>query len=229
MKKLVCFVFAFASVMTSFAQNAKEIVSKMEESFAARCQEGVSFNSKWSVSVVNGRTTRLVANMSGESEPEMLKEAVGDIDFLTSSVSMLEDRTCEVFPDRTMYDDGNTIWKYSASNNEIGIYNKATYGSKSPCYVDFLSDIKKNYNLSIVDETDDLWVIACKCKPVDRYLGDGRDLELTVCKDTFDPETLVIRDKDYYITLTDFNYGVTEDQVTFHPAEYLAATFSDNR
>lgn len=198
----------------------------MEETFDARQQEGVSFNSKWSVTIVNSRTTRLKANMLGECSVETEQETAGDMDFITSSVSMLADNTCEVFPDKTIYDDGRTVWTLSADNSEVGIYNKATYGHQSPRYTDYLSNIRKDYKLSILDETDDHWVIDCKCKGLSKLLADGRDMELTVSKASYEPEMLVIRDKDYYITLSDFAYGVTQDEVTFHPTHYLAI---DNR
>lgn len=223
MRKIVCIAFSLACALTSVAQNAKEIVSRMEETFDARQQEGVSFNSKWSVTIVNSRTTRLRVNMLGQYSVETEQEIAGDMDFITSSISMLADKTCEVFPDKTMYDDGQTVWKLSADNNEVNSYNKATYGYLSPRYTDYLSNIRKDYRLSILDETDDHWVIACKCKTLSKLLADGRDMELTVSKATYEPEMLVIRDKDYYITLSDFHYGVTEDQVTFHPTHYLAS------
>ena len=195
----------------------------MEETFGARQQEGVSFNSKWSVTIVNSRTTRLRINMLGQGSVETVQETAGDMDILTSSVSMLADKTCEVAPGKTTYDDGQTVWAISADNNEVGVYNKATYGCQSPRYTDYLSNISKDYKVSILDETDDSWVILCKSRTLSRLLADGRDMELTVSKATFEPETLVIRDKDYYITLSDFNYGVTEDQVTYHPTHYLAS------
>ena len=224
MRKIVCIAFSLACALTSAtAQNAKEIVTKMEETFGARQQEGVSFNSKWSVTIVNSRTTRLRINMLGQGSVETVQETAGDMDILTSSVSMLADKTCEVAPGKTTYDDGQTVWAISADNNEVGVYNKATYGCQSPRYTDYLSNINKDYKVSILDETDDSWVILCKCRTLSRLLADGRDMELTVSKATFEPETLVIRDKDYYITLSDFNYGVTEDQVTYHPTQYLAS------
>ena len=198
----------------------------MEETFGTRQQEGVSFNSKWSVTIVNSRTTRLRVNLLGKSSVETVQETAGDMDILTSSISLLADKTCEVAPNKTTYDDGQTVWAISAQNNEVGVYNKATYGYVSPRYTDYLSNIRKDYKVSIAGETDDCWVIECKCRPLAKYLADGRDMELTVSKATFEPEILVIRDKDYYITLSDFHYGVTEDQVTYHPTHYLA---SDNR
>lgn len=229
MRKIVCIAFSLACALTSVAQNAKEIVSRMEETFDARRQEGVFFNSKWSVTIVNSRTTRLRINLLGKSSVETVQETAGDMDIMTSSISMLADKTCEVSPDKTTYDDGQTVWAVSARNNEVGVYNKATYGYMSPHFTDYLSNIRKDYKLNIKDETDEHWVIECKCKTLSRLLDDGRDMELTVSKATFEPEMLIIRDKDYYITLSDFHYGVTEDQVTFRPAEYLAATLHDNR
>ena len=226
MRKIVCIAFSLACALTSVAQNAKEIVSRMEETFGARQQEGVSFNSKWSVTIVNSRTTRLRVNLLGKSSIETAQETAGDMDILTSSISVLADKTCEVLPDKTTYDDGQTVWAISNLNNEVGIYNKAAYGYMSPRYTDYLSNIRKDYRLSILDETDDHWVIACKCKTLSKLVTDDRDMELTVSKATYEPEMLVIRDKDYYITLSDFHYGVTEDQVTYHPTHYLA---SDNR
>ena len=226
MRKIVCIAFSLACALTSVAQNAKEIVSRMEESFDARQQEGVSFNSKWSVSIVNSRTTRLRINMLGRGSVETVQETAGDMDILTSSISMLADKTCEVSPNKTTYDDGQTVWAISTPNNEVGVFNKATYGYASPRYTDYLSNIRKDYRLSIAGETDDCWVIDCKCRTLAKLLDDGCDMELTVNKTTFEPEMLIIRDKDYYITLSDFHYGVTEDQVTYHPTHYLA---SDNR
>lgn len=223
MRKIVCIAFSLACALTSVsAQNAKEIVSKMEETFGARQQEGVSFNSKWSVKVLNSRTTRLRINLLGQTQVET-EETAGDMDILSSSISVLADKTCEVAPGKTTYDDGQTVWALSGDSNEVGVYNRATYGHLSPRYTDYLSNIRKDYKLSILDETDDHWVIACKCKTLFKIVEDGRDMELTVSKATYEPEMLVIRDKDYYITLSDFHYGVTEDQVTYHPTHYLAS------
>lgn len=196
-------VSALMSVMTLYAQTANEIISRMDAEFEKHRDEG------------------LVMTM------DMKIVLLGQI---TTTIMSLGDKYCARVPDaRTVtWGDGKTTWTYNAERNEMTIDNASKADVESGAG-DMFSGVTDGYDAELVRETDKAWYFKCRKSKSNKDKDDPKKMELVVEKGTYKPLSLSAKLSIATITIRDLSFGVTEEQVTYNPAEYPDAKIIDKR
>ena len=210
MRKILCTVFAFVWAISLFAQTGPEIVNRMNEMLASHESEGTIFYIDIKIPIV-GSITTMAMSLGDKARME----------FELSEIKVIT------------YMDQTTQWIYTPGNNEVAITG-ATEKSNNPAVdsamdMGMFDDIADGYDLSIKSENLVKWELACKRKRSNPDKDAPKNVTIEVRKETYQPLSLSTKMMGINITMRDFKFGVTEDQVTFNPDDYPGIKITDKR
>ena len=89
--------------------------------------------------------------------------------------------------------------------------------------------ITDGYDVSISRETADAWYIKCRKSRTNTDKDDPKKMDLVVSKVNYYPLSLSTEATLATVTLRILGYGVTDEQVTFNPADFPGARIIDER
>ena len=189
------------SALAVFAQTPNEIVAQMEAVMAQHQDEGVIMT---------------------------MEMKLPGMDAVSAKVYTLGKKTHTIIDGNKsyMWTDETTSWSYDPGQNQLTI---SPVSSSSGVQTDgaMFSDISKDYKIKLTNESEYAWFF--KCKRIKKQKGESKKMDLIVAKDTYYPIGLSTKALLISISFKNISFGVTEDQVTFNPAEYPNATIIDKR
>lgn len=209
MKKLIAIISFIALATAAMAQTAEEIITRMEAEMSKHDEsEGTAMTMDMKIIFVGTISSRNY--VLGD---KMRIEAINDDgkNFVTWS-------------------DGKTEWVYDSEKNEIEIKNaKPKEKSETKGDTKLFQDITDGYEVKIDKETATEWHIRCKRSKSNPDKDAPKRMDLVVAKGTYWPVSLSTSVTAATVTMRDFSFGVTEEQVTFNPNEFPNATIVDKR
>lgn len=209
MKKLIAIISFIALATTAMAQTAEEIITRMEAEMSKHDEsEGTAMTMDMKIIFVGTISSRNY--VLGD---KMRIEAINDDgkNFVTWS-------------------DGKTEWVYDSEKNEIEITNaKPKEKSETNGDTKLFQDITDGYEVKIDKETATEWHIRCKRSKSNPDKDAPKRMDLVVAKGTYWPVSLSTSVTAATVTMRDFSFGVTEEQVTFNPNEFPNANIIDKR
>lgn len=209
MKKLIAIISFIALATTAMAQTAEEIITRMEAEMSKHDEsEGTAMTMDMKIIFVGTISSRNY--VLGD---KMRIEAINDDgkNFVTWS-------------------DGKTEWVYDSEKNEIEITNaKPKEKTETKGDTKLFQDITDGYEVKIDKETATEWHIRCKRSKSNPDKDAPKRMDLVVAKGTYWPVSLSTSVTAATVTMRDFSFGVTEEQVTFNPNEFPNANIIDKR
>ena len=209
MKKLIAIISFIALATAAMAQTAEEIITRMEAEMSKHDEsEGTAMTMDMKIIFVGTISSRNY--VLGD---KMRIEAINDDgkNFVTWS-------------------DGKTEWVYDSEKNEIEIKNaKPKEKSETNGDTKLFQDITDGYEVKIDKETATEWHIRCKRSKSNPDKDAPKRMDLVVAKGTYWPVSLSTSVTAATVTMRDFSFGVTEEQVTFNPNEFPNANIIDKR
>ena len=209
MKKLIAIISFIVLATNAMAQTAEEIITRMEAEMSKHDEsEGTAMTMDMKIIFVGTISSRNY--VLGD---KMRIEAINDDgkNFVTWS-------------------DGKTEWVYDSEKNEIEITNaKPKEKSETNGDTKLFQDITDGYEVKIDKETATEWHIRCKRSKSNPDKDAPKRMDLVVAKGTYWPVSLSTSVTAATVTMRDFSFGVTEEQVTFNPNEFPNANIIDKR
>lgn len=205
MKRILCFFAALALAVGAFAQTAEEIVAKMDEVMSQYEGQGTAMTLDVKVPILGTMSTKTYT--------------LGDKMYMEATLMGKTMRT---------WTDGTTTWVYEEEKNKIEISDDGKPSEESND-AEMLNDITDGYDVILKKETAEAWYIQCKKSKGNKSKDDPKTMDLVVAKGTYYPISLKASISGVTMTIRDFSFGVTEEQVTFNPAAYPDATIEDKR
>ena len=206
MRRFFTLVASLTLSVTSFAQSAQEIISRMEAVMEKHDAEGMIMTVDVKIPIIGTMTTK-----SYMLDDKMLMEAsMMGVDILT-------------------WTDGTTQWVYNSKSKEIEISNDTGSDSSDGGDAEMFEGITDGYDVSISKQTADAWYISCKKSKSNKDKDDPKSMDLVVFKKDYSPISLSASMSGVKMTMRDISYGVSESKVTFNPADYPGAKIIDKR
>ncbi len=208
MKKLIAIISFIALATAAMAQTAEEIITRMEAEMSKHDEsEGTAMTMDMKIIFIGTISSRNYV-LGDKMRVEAKKE---DKDVITWS-------------------DGKTDWVYDSEKNEIEITNaKPKEKSETNGDTKLFQDITDGYEVKIDKETATEWHIRCKRSKSNPDKDAPKRMDLVVAKGTYWPVSLSTSVTAATVTMRDFSFGVTEEQVTFNPNEFPNANIIDKR
>ena len=207
MKKVFCIVGLLFWALATLAQTPREILSRMEAEIDRLEDSGVIMTVEVRVPIMGNMVTdTYILGDKKRLEAEML-----GVKIIT-------------------WNDGQTEWTYNAKTNEAEIAPSQPEESSESVDTALFKDITDGYNVKLKKQTDQEWQIECKKRKDNPNEDDPRSMTVVVEKGTYLPLQLSAR-MSLLVTMTlhDISFGVTEEQVTFNPADYPGVKIKDKR
>ena len=191
---------------TAMAQSAEEIVNKMDEVLSQDHDQGMVMTMDMKIPLLGSFST--TASVLGEK--------------MRAEANIRGERLIS-------WQDETTSWTYDLDKKEVVIENRTGQSSETEDNAKMLENITDGYSVSLKKQTADAWYITCKKLRTNTNKDDPKTMELVVAKDTYMPISLSATVSMVTVTLRNLAFGVTEDQVTFNPANYPGVTIIDKR
>lgn len=206
MKKLFATLIAIvAFVAVAIAQTPQEIVSQMEAEMSKHEKEGVFMMADAKIILGTITTKTYSLGKKTRSEASML-----GVEIIT-------------------WTDGETVWTYNVKDNEVQIENSNLKTNSESGDLDMFNGITDGYDVSIDKETAKEWHLVCKKSKDNPDKDAPKKMDLVIAKDTYRPISLSTKVEGIKITMYNINFGVTEEEVTFNPANYPGVKINDKR
>ena len=208
MKKLIAIMSFIAMATVAMAQTAEEIVTRMDAEMSKHDDsEGIAMTMDIKIIIIGTMSSRsYVLGDKMRVEADMKDKSI------------------------ITWSDGQTEWTYDSEKNEIEITNaKPKEKSETEGDTEMFSGITDGYDVKIDKETATEWHIRCKKSKSNPDKDAPKKMDLVVAKGTYWPVSLTSSVSAATVTIRDFSYGVTEEQVTFNPKDFPNATIIDKR
>ena len=207
MKKIIFVLAALAMSLMTFAQTPEEIVSKMEEQMALHEGEGVIWTMDLKIPIL-GTFTSDIRTLGKKTRMEAVVKGANTISWMNETTS----------------------WTYTADSNILEIENvKIEKAEDATDDVKMFRDVTKGYDVTLASETEKEWLFLCKKSKSNKEKNAPRTVELVIAKGTYYPVRLSAKLKGVTMTIRNVGFGVSEEEVTFHPEDYPNAIVQDKR
>jgi len=191
----------------AFAQTPEEIVNRMEETMDKLEADGIVMAMDIKIPILGTMSTK-AWNRGDKTRIEGEMKGVKIISFI----------------------DGDTEWEYNSDENKVRIKrHDTTKESTEQSNAKLFDAISEGYDVSLNKETATTWQIRCKKNRNNPNKDDPKTIDLVVAKDTYYPVSLSTKVSGITVVLRDLGFDVTEEQVTFNPANFPGATIIDER
>lgn len=205
---IICFIGAMIAPMNLQAQTPEEVVELMNTEMKKGKSLGLSFDFAMSIPIL-GEFKSTNYSLGDKLRIEMSKDGNKTI----------------------AWRDSTTEWEYESETNEVRITNvNPNEESENSGNTALVTGVADGYDLSFDRKTDDkTWYITCKKSKSNHDKDDPKRIDLAVSKATYLPVYMKTKSKGFGISMEDFKLGVTEEEVTFNPADYPNAKIIDER
>ena len=206
-KTIISLIAILIATSTLSAQTTEEILARMDAEVNRFDKEGVSLVMDMRIPILGTYSTTMY--MLGDKYKAIL-DVKGD-----HSIS---------------WSDGITDWDYDAAKNELTIsHAKVSEDTEAESNVKMLDSITEGYDVKLKKETEQAWYFVCTKSKSNTKKDDPKKMDLVVSKATFLPISTSVSEKGIKITMRDFTIGVSEEEITFDPAQYKDAKVIDKR
>ena len=207
MKRFLTFFISIAASAMAFAQTPEEILAKMEAMMDQHENDGVYMIVDIKIPILGTMSTKTYAR--GE-KIRLEAEAMG--------VAIT-----------TWYDEENE-WTYNSKTNEVEITKmKPDAKTDEGGDIEMLEGLADGYDVTLKKETDKAWYLLCKKSKDNTDKDAPKTIDLVVAKGTYMPLSLSAKVSGVSMTMRDFSFGITEQQVTFNPKDYPGVKITDKR
>ena len=207
MKKIIFVLAALAMSLMAFAQTPEEIVSKMAEQMALHEGEGVIWTMDLKIPIL-GTFTSDIRTLGKKTRMEAVVKGANTISWM----------------------DETTSWTYTADSNILEIENlKVEKAEDATDDMKMFQDVTKGYDVTLASETEKEWNFLCKKSKTNKDKDSAKTVELSIAKGTYYPVRLSAKLKGVTMTIRNVGFGVSEEEVTFHPEDYPNAIVEDKR
>ena len=205
---IVCFVMAMIASTNLWAQTPEEVVERMTAELNKGDALGMSFDLVMSIPILG--------------EFRATNYTLGD----KLRVEMNDGGNKNI-----SWSDGVTDWDYDAETNEVKITNaKPKENKENTGNLGLAKGVTEGYDLSFEKNTNDkVWYILCKKNRSNKDKDDPKKINIAVSKADYSTIYLKTKTHGIGISMENFKIGVTEEQVTFNPAEFPGAKIVDER
>lgn len=205
---IICFVIAMIAPTKLQAQTPEEVVERMTAELGKGDSLGMSFDFVMSIPILG--------------------------EFRSTNYTLGDKLKIEMFvggKKNISWSDGATDWDYDAETNEVKITNaKPKENNKNAGNVGLAKSATEGYDLSFEKKTNDkVWYILCKKSRTNKDKDDPKRMNIAVSKADYSCVYLKTKAKGIGISMENFKIGVTEEQVSFNPAEFPNAKIIDER
>ena len=208
MKKTIITLFAALLAATAlFAQTPAEIVARLDKETERFADEGVSFILEIKMPIVGTVATNAYI--------------LGDKYKLDANVK----------GNHVMHwTDGVSDWEYDVSKNEVVITEaKPSEESQAESNMKMLKSVAEGYDVKLTKETEDAWYIRCTKNKSNQVKDDPKRMDMVISKATYLPISHKAGSGLVTVTMRNVAVGVTEEEVTFNPANYPGVKIIDRR
>ncbi len=204
-RKILTLLAALFCAVTSFAQDARQIVERMNATMDKLQPTGLEMAIDARIPIIGTVRSRVWA-LAGKQKNITL---IGKKKQITWS-------------------DGQSIWDYDEKSQTVSIRkDKPTAKGEN---VGLFEDILSGYDLSVKEEQAKVWIITCKKSKSNQETDVPKKMILIVEKGSYKPVSLEAHSSmGITFTMHDIKFGVTDKDVTFDPAECNGATIKDYR
>ena len=207
MKRFICILIAGTFAALSWGQTAQEIVARMDEVMSANSDtDHFAMTLEMKMPIIGTISTRAY------SWGDKMRMEIGEGS--EKSISWM---------------DATTEWEYDTGKNEIEIKHRESSSSEAEENMKMFDSVTEGYKVSIKKETPTEWHLRCKKSRDNTKKDDPKTMNLVVAKGTYMPVSLSTKMSMVTVTLRDLSFDVTEEMVTFNPADYPTATIVDKR
>lgn len=191
-----------------YAQTPEEVIERMTTEFEKGDSLGMSFDFVMSIPLL-GQFKSTNYTLGDKMRLELTKDG----------------------SDVITWSDGQTDWTYDSEKKEVKITNSKTKeGNDNSGDTGLVTGVGDGYDLSFDKSTDDkVWYITCKKSKSNKDKDDPKRIDIAVSKADYMPVYLKTKASGIRISMENFKLGVTEEQVTFNPADYPSAKIIDER
>ena len=205
MKRILTLLLSVLCASFALAQTPAEILAKMDQEVSLHEAEGVSMVFEFKVPIVGTISSQI-----------WTKGEKARMEFKAASEQMVT------------WMDETTQWTYNSSNGEVTI-EKRKPSSEPEGDLGMFQGLAEGYDLSLTKETDQAWYIHCKKSRTNKSKDDPKTMDLVIAKGTYRPISLSAKLSGVTLTLREIDFGVSDKQVTFNPADYPNAKTVDKR
>ena len=133
-----------------------------------------------------------------------------------------------------VWEDGNIAYSYDASKNTITITEfKAQGGGEFTDDDDnglgMALSVTKGYDVKLLRETDEYWEFRCNKRKDNTDKDAPKQIDLSVQKGSYFLREMKTSMEGVTVTMRDFSFDVTEEDVTFDINKYKDAKIVDKR
>ena len=133
-----------------------------------------------------------------------------------------------------VWEDGNIAYSYDASKNTITITEfKAQGGGEFTDDDDnglgMALSVTKGYDVKLLRETDEYWEFRCNKRKDNTDKDAPKQIDLSVQKGSYFIREMKTSMKGVSVSMRDFSFDVTEEDVTFDISRYKDAKIVDKR
>ena len=205
---IICLIGAMMASMNLNAQTPEEIVERMSTELAKGDSLGMTFDLVMTIPIIG--TFSSTNSILGDK----MKLVVSGKD--NTNIS---------------WDDGTTNWDYDSAKNEVTITNsKPKENNDTSNDPGLAASVSDGYDLSFDKKDDDnAWYIVCKKSRSNKSKDDPKRIDMAISKTTYLPIYTKTKAKGITISMENYVIGVTEEEVTFNPANYPTAKIIDER
>ena len=208
MKRVILSLFTVVAASAALlAQTPEEVIARMEEETSRFDKEGFSMIMEIKMPII-GTVGTTVYNLGNKYKMVLNVKDKGAIN----------------------WSDRITDWSYDESKNEVTISNsKQTEETQADSNKKMLDSVTDGYDIQLKKETDAAWFFRCTKSKTNTRKDDPKNMDLVVSKATHLPISLKSTLHGVTVTLRDFAIGVSENDVTFDPADFPGVKIIDNR
>ncbi len=207
MKRFICILITCTFAALAWGQTAQEIVARMDEVMSANSDtDHFAMTLEMKMPIIGTISTRAY------SWGDKMRMEIGEGS--EKSISWM---------------DATTEWEYDAGKNEIEIKHRESSSSEAEENMKMFDSVTEGYKVTIRKETPTAWYLRCKKDRTNTKKDDPKTMDLVVSKDTYMPLSLSTKESMVTVTLRDLSFDVTEEMVTFNPADYPTAKIIDKR
>jgi len=209
---IICFIGAMIASINLHAQTPEQVVERMITELNKGDSLGMTFDLVMSIPILG--TFRSTNSVLGDK--------------MRLEVSEKDKRSIS-------WDDGTTNWEYDSEKNEVEITKSKHEGEDKESKeekgdMELFQGLTEGYDLSFEKKTDDkVWYILCKKSKSNKDKDDPKQMNVAVAKADYSCIYLKTKMKGVTVSMENFKIGLTEQQVTFNPAEFPGVKIVDKR
>ena len=209
MKKLVLALVTALMTLAAWAQTPEEILDRMAKAMDGKEAAGMALTMEMKIPILG--TMHMRACMLG-NKTRMEMKMLGK--------------------DGIIWEDGDIQYIYNAKKNEITIEGSSTSAGNSSEAEDNLglaTGVTEGYDAKLLKETDEAWFFECKKQKTNKNKDDPKKINISVLKGSYYLKEMSTSIKGVAVVMKDFDFNVTERDVTFDRNQYPDAQIVDKR